>query len=325
MTTALVSVLILLLLSVDEGVIALRTPFGERPAECVLEVPHGSRVEQHPDRSAALLITTPEGNQYRHETPSTCWKEMSPSSLSAASHGGACPDPTCNDVPCTCNDLPCNNWIDNAGSMNTTTFIGSMSAQYVTPQTPKVSPGPQTLFYFIGAENTEGCPRSGDPPPSGRAILQPVLTYDPTGWCVNSTTGWCFSSWYCCPANLTVHSPYLINVQPGDVYLGEFSYSAATDEFVVTSQNIKNPKQVTALKCPRQGRNFNWADITLEVYAVATCDHFAQGPMWFNKTTLRDLDGVDMVPNWQFTSKKPCKGVIETVDANKKDFYVQHN
>jgi len=323
MSALLPSVLLLVLLS-SEPILTMdvtttarhphgplvRTPFGERPAECVLEVPHGSRVEEHPDGTAALLITTTDGAQYRHATPLTCLKEKASKPMTSSISD--CPDRTCNS-------LPCNDWIDNAGNMNTTTFIGSMSAQYVTPEGPGRA-GDQTLFYFIGAENTNGCPRSGN----NLAILQPVLTYDPASYCHGSRYGWCMASWYCCPSSVTVHSTYIQNIQPGDVYLGKLTYSAAADEYVVTGQNINDPRYATTLNCPRQGRNFNWADVTLEVYAVSTCDYFAQGPMYFNSITLQDMNGVDIQPNWTLTSNKPCNGVIKVLN-NGKDFLVQHS
>ena len=64
---------------------------------------------------------------------------------------------SCNAPPCTCNTLPCNNWIDNAGAMDTSRFIGGMSSLYSVPGTPVKGDTPgQTLFYFIGAENTNG-------------------------------------------------------------------------------------------------------------------------------------------------------------------------
>lgn len=77
------------------------------------------------------------------------------------------------------------------------TFIGGMSSVMTVPDSPpKGFQDAQTLFYFIGAENTDGMPRHGAPPPSGRAILQPVLTYAPKTNCNGKTkTGWCIASW----------------------------------------------------------------------------------------------------------------------------------
>ena len=56
--------------------------------------------------------------------------------------------------------------IDNAGYMTGETMIGGMSTIMAVPGTPK-NASEQTLFYFPGAENTDGVPRHGAPPPSG--------------------------------------------------------------------------------------------------------------------------------------------------------------
>lgn len=316
-----------------------RTPFGPRPDECVLPVPHGSMVEDHPDGSAAVLVTPVNGTAaYRHDTPAIC-RLHALASLAAtpllASQGalelGKEDDDHCNRPNCTCDSLPCNNWIDNAGAMNTTTFIGGMKATYVTPDSPaSSSSGNQTLFYFIGAENTDGSPRAG--PPATRAILQPVLTFDPSGWCESSATGWCFASWYCCPQDLVVHSAYIQNVEPGERFYGAFNLSADGQNFTVVSRSERT-KQETSLVCPRQGRNFNWADVTLEVYGMASCDDFAVGKMKFLNVSLWDVAWQAMAPSWLFTSGKPCAGDIsylrDTVPATGApgvaSFYISHN
>ena len=59
--------------------------------------------------------------------------------------------------------------------------------------------------------------------------------------------------------------------------------------FTTVSKNVKTGK-TTSLSCPRQGRNFNWADVTLEVYGVHGCDQFAAGPMTFSDIKLWDVD-----------------------------------
>jgi hypothetical protein len=197
----------LLVLAAPPPVVAMEmvaTPFGLRPASCVLEVRSGSTVDED---DSALLVHHPAQATTRHKPPAECsesWgfphtrpghahralRAMPPLPLSVANNQ------TCDSPPCTCDTLPCNNWIDNAGSMDTSRIIGGMSSTYSVPGTPPKGDTPgQVLFYFIGAENTNGYPRTGQPPPSGRAILQPVLTYDPSGWCKRSKTGWCFSSW----------------------------------------------------------------------------------------------------------------------------------
>jgi hypothetical protein len=60
--------------------------------------------------------------------------------------------------------------------------------------------------------------RHGAPPPSGRAILQPVLTYAPETNCKGSTpaskTGWCISSW-CCSGLRIGASPSVMGLKIG--------------------------------------------------------------------------------------------------------------
>lgn len=309
-------VLLLLLRSIAEGVVALKegdflvTPFGMRPRECVLEVPSGAVVEETEGETVRVTV----GETSWEHTPSPRCRNLSTSFSSTGLS-----DPSCQKPPCTCSALPCNNWIDNAGSMNMKRFIGGMSATYLTPGTPPRDNG-QTLFYFIGAENTDGTPRGGQPPPSGRAILQPVLTYSPSGWCVNSTTGWCFSSWYCCPKNLTTHSTYIIDIKPGDIFMGSFNLST-NGYFETVGRNVATG-ETTSLKSPRQGRNFNWADITQEVYSVESCQDFAVGPMEFRDVSLWDTHFEEMSPDWLLTRNKPCEGKIV---QNGKSFTVMHD
>ena len=139
-------------------------------------------------------------------------------------------------------------WQQSSGA----TPIGGFSATYNVPATPAARGPGQTLFYFIGAENTDGQPRHGQPSPSGRAILQPVLTFDPDGWCKTSSTGWCFASWYCCPKNLTVHSPYIQDVQPSDSFFAYFNISTDGATYTVSGTSAQSGKSST-LTCPRQG------------------------------------------------------------------------
>ena len=292
------------------------TPFGLRHKDCILEVPNGATVDQD---DVGVRITDVNGVTTSHPpctnpTPPTI--ENSVRTRRAVHHT----DPSCNEPPCTCTTLPCNNWIDNAGSMDVATPIGGMSATYLTPSTPMNGTKQQTLFFFIGAENTDGIPRHGQPPPSGRAILQPVLTYDPSGWCVNSTTGWCFSSWNCCPKNVTTHSPYITDVKPGDLFFGSFNLSEDGTTYETVGRNVATGEE-TKLKSTRGERDFNWADITQEVYNIKTCNDFSPR-MEFRDVKLWDTKGNMMVPKWLLTGSKPCNGAIKQEGST---FIVSHD
>ena len=115
---------------------------------------------------------------------------------------------------------------------------------------------------------------------------------------------------YCCPKNLTTHSPYILDVEPGDLFLGKFNLTEDGTMFEVLSQNTATGENTT-LRCPRQGKMFNWADVTLEVYGISGCDNMAQGAMEFRDVQLWDEKMVAMEPKWLLTSRKPCGGSIE--------------
>ena len=285
----------------------MRTPFGVVDDGCTLEVPHGTYVDE--DEHGLVLSHRALGS-WRHSPPSHC---KPPQPLPATSN-------------ITCSSLPCNNWIDNAGwqQLKGATPIGGFSADYLVPATPaKRGPG-QCLFYFIGAENTDGQPRHGQPPPSGRAILQPVLTYDPDGWCKTSSTGWCFSSWYCCPKNITVHSTYIQDVTPFDSFRSSFNISEDGHTYTVTGASRATGK-ATTLQCPRQGRNMNWADVTLEVYDIQSCGMFPSSRMAFRDVTLWDVDFGELKPQWSLSPASPCGGSITIDPEEHPTVHIEHS
>ena len=303
------------------------TPFGLRPKECVLQVPSGSHVEEDLHTND-LIISHPLYGAWRHTPAPVCSEQVyAPKPQRMYLHHRKKND--CQKAPCTCEKLPCNNWIDNAGWMmepyNKGPYIGGFSTVMSVPRTPSRG-SEQTIFYFPGAENTNGNPRGGQPPPSGRAILQPVLTYGPNTNCLESNpkskTGWCISSWYCCPKNITVHSPYLGSVKPGDNWLGVFNL---TDQntFETISKNTKTGQE-TKLSCPKQGRNFNWADVTLEIYAVDSCSDLPRGKMIFSNLSLWDERMNPLQPEWSTTHGKPCNGKV-TVNRDRNTITIEHH
>lgn len=303
------------------------TPFGHRPAECVVEVPDGSHVEEHEGR---LRVSHPVLGERLYEVPASCHEERHQPRrrVRAPAWGQRCDlnpagkNCSCDAPPCTCAALPCNSWIDNAGLWTHPQALGGFSAVYSVPATPPASGPGQCLFWFIGTENTDGLPRHGVMPAPGRTILQPVLTYNPSGWCQNSSTGWCMSSWNCCPANVTTHSPYLLDVKPGETYFGMFNQTSP-GVFEVVSRNTKTGKQ-TALKASGVGRLFNWADVTLEVYDITSCALFASGPVTFSQMELWDTEAKPIASSdWLLTSPKPCGGSVTRVGV--RTIAIQHS
>ena len=140
----------------------------------------------HGCTSADLIISHPSQAfaTYRHTADPICSDPLhapiTKPRRALQSKGNA----SCDNMPCTCDSLPCNNWIDTAGWMldpfDQGPYIGGFSTVMSVPKTPANADKGQTLFYFNGAENTDGTPRHGSPPPSGRAILQ-VRRCNPVG------------------------------------------------------------------------------------------------------------------------------------------------
>lgn len=100
------------------------------------------------------------------------------------------------------------------------------------------------------------------------------------------------------------------------IYRYESWFNLTSDDtFEVVGKNSNTGKS-TSLKCPRQGRKFNWADVTLEIYAIDSCTEFAKGPMLFDNVKLWDVNMSPIKPKWLLTSpNKPCKGKI-TLNTN---------
>jgi hypothetical protein len=300
---------------VSQRVVA--TPFGLRAEECVLEVPSGCTVRETDRGTVSVVSRTGEFEAFEYVPPSFCHEVDD--GLKNINDKRACDEP-----PCTCDALPCNNWINNAGYFPPTDrAIGGFSSIYTVPESPKgESMNGQTLFYFIGAENTDGLPRHGENG-VGRTILQPVLTWAPSNWCRNGTeTGWCMSSWNCCPANVTVHTPYIFNLKPGEKLLGFFNKTEGEDEYVVSSSRPGDSESAQVLAVSGGNRSFNWADITLEVYSIDACDQFASGDMVFSELEMWDTNYESMIDDttpWLLTSDRPCGGSIQKRKSSEEN------
>ena len=284
------------------------TPFGFRLEECVLSVPSGSRVRETESGTVSVMSINGDFEAFEYVPPASCHDEVSWSNV-----GNYTKD--CDQTPCTCDSLPCNNWINNAGYFPRDKKIAGFSSVYTVPENPTgLSGGGQTLFYFIGAENTDGLPRHGQNG-VGRTILQPVLTWAPSNWCRNGTeTGWCMSSWNCCPANITVHTPYIFNIKSGEKLLGYFNKTANEDSYIVSSSRLDDSANAQVLSVSGGNRTFNWADVTLEVYSIEACDQFAPGEMIFSDLKMWDTNYESMIDEntpWLLTSPRPCGGTIE--------------
>jgi len=200
-------------------------------------------------------------------------------------------------------------WLDYGGyySEQGRDSLKSFTGSYTIPAAPKTV-GDQTIYYFIGMQD------NGD-----RAvnIVQPVLTF---GQPVNGQgpASWNVASWCCCPSNITTHSHSVGPLKPGDVLK---TLIERDDASTWTIDAITPSQQHATLKVDVGDYIYNWADVTLEVYKVQTCDQLPSGVATFSNMSLTGKDGPTK-PVWTFTHPTACNGKI---GGDAQTVTIQHN
>jgi len=267
------------------------TPFGIRRKECVIEVESDSHVV--PLANGDLQITASSGKISRHTPPQHCGDDIEQIRLNHLKKrefgtpllGG---------------------WLDYGGwypppSQST---LNSFTSTYVVPGNPPSQDG-QVLFYFIGMQDNDA--------PGYVNIIQPVLTWG------NGYNQWYVKSWACCPSNITVSSPPVFGLVPGSKVGGVIKRFSASTWTIDSSFN----GQHTVLNAQVGDYNYNWADVTLEVYSITGCQDFAPGQAYFNALILKDVQNQVLSPQWTFTPQSMCGGVIQQTAPTS--IYIQHS
>jgi len=267
------------------------TPFGIRPQECVIEVDNDSHVTQL--ASGELQITTKAGKISRLTAPSHCANDIETIRLNhlkkrefgSSLLGGW---------------LDYGGWYPPAGQNN----LNSFTSTYIVPGNPSSQDG-QVLFYFIGMQDNDA--------PGSVNIIQPVLTWG------NGYNQWYIKSWACCPSNITVSSPPVFGLGTGSRVQGVIKRFSASTWTIDSAFN----NQHTILNAQVGDYNYNWADVTLEVYSISSCADFAPGQAYFNQLNLKDVQGQTLSPQWTFTPQTECGGTIQQVSPTS--IYIQHS
>jgi hypothetical protein len=275
------------------------TPFGVRPKGCVVQVESGTHI--HEVAEGLKLVT--EINGVTHERivvpPQECHEDNVVAKYLAVKEANKKKNSQVG-VP--------DGWLDNAGwyPPSSESNLDSFVSTYTIPGNPAVDGG-QVLFYFIGMQDNDS--------PSAVNIIQPVLTWG------NGVKGWNVASWDCCPKNITVQSPTISGLQAGGQLVGTLKRQSA-DTWIIDSTVLPSGKNTT-LYSHVGDYIYNWADVTLEVYSVATCNEFATGPMTFSGLVLKDQQQQTLTPSWTKTGTTGCNGHLVQVDATT--ITIQHN
>jgi hypothetical protein len=279
------------------------TPFGYRPASCVLEVEHGSIVTPVPNKANLLKVSHPTKGEYLHEVPAHCGNDIESIRQRALDRRMALNPKAVkmnSSAPQQINGwLDYGGWYPPSGENN----LQSFTSTYTVPGNPP-SVGNQVLFYFIGMQDNDV--------PNAVNIIQPVLTWG------NGFQKWYLQSWACCPSNITVHSPPLFGLYPG-AQVGASVVRASDSTWKIDSEFNGHH---TTLNAQVGDYQYNWADVTLEVYQLDTCNQFAPGKAWFKDLNLKDKQGDKLQPKWTFTGQTACGGSISL--SKSSQVYIEH-
>jgi hypothetical protein len=205
-------------------------------------------------------------------------------------------------------------WIESAGvyQMDPTPAhrIQKFSGQWTVPPAPASPQRPETLYYFIGLEDrTQG---------KLTTIHQPVLTWGDETEGGQYPNKWHLWSWTCCPKNLTWHSKDIAGFGPGDTIFGTIEkLGDATWRVDGAFKDTAGVFHNTTLTSRVGTFNYNYADVTLEVYNVSSCNQMSQGSAAFSQLDLALSDGSAWVPPMWYTSGLPnsCRTEMHIHDS----------
>lgn len=282
----------------------VQTPFGVRPAECVITVADGAVITDQPE-AGNVLVTHPSGARKIVVAPEVC---HGPGSYKGYTR------PERNErnerkkrkilkQPRATNDstVP-NGWYDNAYIWHYVIdehVYSNFSATYTVPTDPTTVKD-QILYYFIGLQD-EG---------QDLNILQPVLTWG------QEYAKWSVGSWACCPQNITFRSSILKGLQTGDTV----DVSITRDDASTWKVDSVWKGQNVTLNAHIGNYYYNYADVTLELYSVKSCDELA-GPFTFSNIVLYDQKGLMKPPPWQTAVGQACNGRLD-IDHQNGDITV---
>jgi len=272
------------------------TPYGYRLKQCVMEVPSGSFVA--PDPNGKLRVESHMGTSTvvkTFDSPPECGADLqrlyNERQMRKKLNGTA--------------PFPINGWLDYGGwyPSGSQANLQKYTSTYTIPNNP-TTVSTQTLFYFIGMQDNEE--------PNYLNIIQPVLTWG------NGNPSWYVQSWACCPNNITVSSPPVTGLKPGQTMNGLIN-RVSKDVWDIDSEW---QGQHTTLMAQVGDMLYNWAAVTLEVYNVYSCGQFATGKFTSANMKLSDAAGQSLSPNWAFTGATSCSGVIQ---GNAQTVTISHS
>jgi len=256
------------------------TPFGYFHPSCVLQLKKGESFQdggvlRHADSSTEQVAPCP----YPHYKPSG---ELAVAGSLDAHKTAATQETDTTSKPAI------NGWVENSNTSIATAY-GQVVSTFTVPPLP-LAQDAQVLFLFPGLESL-------NPQPS-ETILQPVLGYI-------YGAPWSFTSWNCCPSNITAASPG-IDVNPGDTLVGTIEMTCAAGTLTCPTWNVISEDQTTNQSTelsgtPNAGNTFNWGfGGVLEAYSIVQCADYPNNASLTINTLLYD-NNLSLVPSPDWT------------------------
>merc|ERR1712064_3065 len=81
--------------------------------------------------------------------------------------------------------------------------------------------------------------------------------------------------------------------------------------------------QTTTLQPHIGAYNYIWADVTLEIYSISTCDQYSSGKTHFTDMVLTSASGEVLTPQWTQPRGTECQGKLDILSPSAIDIY--HN
>lgn len=268
------------------------SPGGFHPCDCLHEVDSHSRIDEvkNDDGTRHAIVHYPNGTsqvlpQCPHKPPpGPRSKALARSQLHKAGHElkhengtGVLTD-------------PCQLGWAHAAPMEAfyqhSKNISNYTATYTVPE-PPTSASTNILYYWIGLQDLDSVENP---------VIQPVLS-----WLKGSSeNNWYFESWNCCPAGHKLKSTSVPIQGAGAKVLGSM-HRDADGLFTITSADSTGKSSVLYTNDTKSGivRSWDWVEIVLETYSVASCkDYSAGGLAQFLDMKLVDVEGQSVTPSW---------------------------
>lgn len=262
------------------------TPQGYRPAECVVEIPEGGTFFES---DGGLTIQHVNGTRQLISVHPNCHSDHVALKMAHRRSLGSA----------AASNATVRQWMDNAGYTYDDGY-SKFSGNYNIPADPKSGDG-QILYYFIGLENIGY---------GAVNILQPVLKWH---------DAWSLASWACCPRNISTTSRTIRGLEEGQIVKGSIERIGASTWKIDSTVN----GETTTLQ-PRVGSyTYSWADVTLEIYSISSCDQYSDGKVHFTDMKLTGERGESVTPEWTQPGGSECNGEVDILDPSNIDIY--HN